>query len=203
MFTGIVRAQAKIVRAEARGQGREIEVAPLPPDWGSRLGDSIAVDGVCLTVERLTADGVVFYLSQETLACTTAAEWQVGRSMHLEPALKAGERLDGHIVQGHVDAIGQVHSRQDVGEDAVIAFAFSPELSPMLFGKGSIAVDGVSLTINRVYNERFEVNLIPHTQRETHLANLRPGQRVNLETDPIARQVAAVIARMNLAGKNQ
>lgn len=203
MFTGIIRAQAKVVRAEARGRGREILVAPVPATWSSRVGDSIAVDGICLTVERLTADGVVFYLSQETLACTTANEWQAGRALHLEPALKLGERLDGHIVQGHVDAVGQVHSRHNIGEDLVIAFTYPPQLVPMLFAKGSITVDGVSLTINRVCDERFEVNLIPHTQRETHLASLRLGQRVNLETDPIARQVAAVIVRLNLVEKHQ
>ena len=192
--------QAQVRRIEPRGQGCELDIAPIPVEWRVGLGDSIAIDGICLTVEAVAAERVTFYLSQETLACTTAPDWQVSRSVHVEPAMQVGQRLDGHIVQGHVDAVGEVADRRQIGEDVVVGFRFPERLVALLFDKGSVTVDGVSLTVNRVAGDRFEVNVIPHTQQQTHLAKLKPGERVNLETDPIARQVAATIARMQQTG---
>ena len=196
VFTGIIRAQATIEDVRPRGQGIQIVVCPVPVAWDQGEGDSIAVDGVCLTVEQVDGERVRFYVSQETLAVTTARHWRPGRSVHMEPAVAVGERLDGHIVQGHVDATGAVADAEPVGEDLVVWFSFPETVAPMIFDKGSIAVDGVSLTVNHVDGDRFSVNLIPHTRKHTHLGDLPPGEPVNLETDPVARQVVAIVERM-------
>lgn len=200
VFTGIVRAQAIVRRAVSRDQGKEIDVAPLPEAWNLEIGGSVAIDGICLTVERLADDVVTFYVSQETLRCTTAAEWVAGRRVHGEPALRLGDALDGHMVQGHVDHVGQLVERRALGQDVVAGIRFPAQAAALFVEKGSVAVDGVSLTINGIVGDVFYVNLIPHTQRETHLADLPVGANVNLETDPMARQILAVVERLQQTG---
>lgn len=168
-------------------------VSGLPSSWGAGVGDSIAVQGICLTVEAIEGDRARFYASAETLARTTLGDWVEGRAVHLEPALRAGDRLDGHMVQGHVDAVGRIEDRRAIGEDLRMRIEFPAGLGEAIFPKGSIAVDGVSLTINACDASTFEVNLIPHTRRETLFDRLPDGAPVNLEGDPIAKQVAWVL----------
>jgi riboflavin synthase len=179
MFTGIVQAVGRIVRA-----------APFEVDAGSlelvgvAVGDSICVQGVCLTVTAIRGRGFTADVSEETLRVSTGLD-RPG-PVNLEKSLALGDRLGGHLVTGHVDGIGEVVSR-DGGE---VAVRLPRELARYVAPKGSVCVDGVSLTVNRVEGERFEINLIPHTLEVTTLRRLQPGTRVNLEVDLIARYVA-------------
>lgn len=182
MFTGIVQAVGKIVRLRPL----EIECAALDLSEVA-VGDSICVQGVCLTVTALTSGGFTADVSEETLRVTAGLD-QTG-AVNLEKSLALGERLGGHLVAGHVDGVGEVVRRQG----GVIAFRAPPELARFLARKGSICVDGVSLTINAVDGGVFEVNLIPHTLEVTTLSRLQPGARVNLEADLVARYVERLI----------
>jgi riboflavin synthase len=182
MFTGIVQAVGRIVRAN-----------PLEIDSGSldladvAVGDSICVQGVCLTVTATRAHGFTADVSEETLRVTTGLD-RPGE-VNLEKSLALSDRLGGHLVTGHVDGVGEVRSRKG----AVVAISIPPKLAKFVAPKGSICVDGVSLTVNRVDGELFEVNLIPHTVKVTTLARLRVGDRVNLEVDLIARYVERML----------
>ena len=183
MFTGIVTAVGRIMR-----------VAPLEVDTGAldlsdvAVGDSICVQGVCLTVTALTGSGFTADLSDETLRVTTGLD-RMG-PVNLEKSLALGERLGGHLVAGHVDGVGEVVRRKD----GMVAFRAPPELARFLAKKGSICVDGVSLTINAVDGSVFEVNLIPHTLDATTLSRLHAGAKVNLEADLVARYVERLLA---------
>jgi len=183
MFTGIVQAVGKIVR-----------VAPLEVDGGSldisdvAVGDSICVQGACLTVTTLIARGFAADVSQETLRVTTGLD-RPG-PVNLEKALAMGDKLDGHLVTGHVDGVGEV-MRRDGG---LVAFRVPSELKKYVARKGSVCIDGVSLTVNRAEGDLFEVNLIPHTLQATTLGRLAPGARVNVEIDLIARYVERMLA---------
>ncbi len=169
-----------------------LEVGQLP------LGASIAVNGACLTiVARRTGRPSMFQadVGPETLACTTLGALGPGARVHLEPALRLGDPLGGHMMSGHVDGTGRVESARKQASTLVLRVAAPDELAPFLFTKGSIAVDGVSLTVNRVEGASFEVLLIPHTLEVTLLGELRAGGRVNLEADMIAKQVARFVER--------
>ena len=159
------------------------------------IGDSIAVDGVCLTVESLAGASFTAIAGRETLAKTTLANAEVGRRVHLERALAVGDRLGGHLVQGHVDGVGRVISAEQAGESLVAWFAPPPELARYIAVKGSICIDGVSLTVNELAGDDFRINLIPHTTAVTHLGSLRAGDRVNLETDVLAKYVERLLGR--------
>lgn len=184
MFTGIVQAVGRIVR-----------VGPLEVDCGAMdrsdlsVGDSVCVQGVCLTVTRLTTRGFIADVSAETSRVTAGLE--APGEVNLEKALALGERLGGHLVTGHVDGVGEVVSRTE----GVVAFRMPDALARFVATKGSIAVDGVSLTVNRVDGSCFEVNLIPHTLQVTTLGRLAPGARVNLEVDLVARYVDRLLAQ--------
>jgi riboflavin synthase len=183
MFTGIVQAVGKIVR-----------VNPLEVDAGGldlagvAVGDSICVQGVCLTVTAMKGRGFTADVSAETLRVTTGLE-RPG-AVNLEKSLAVGDRLGGHLVTGHVDGVGEVRSRSGT----VVAFRLPKALAKYVATKGSICVDGVSLTVNRVSGEEFEVNLIPHTLKVTTLSRLKPGAEVNLEADLVARYVQGMLA---------
>ena len=182
MFTGIVQAVGRIVRTAPF----EIESGEL--DLGDvALGDSICVQGVCLTVTALSRRGFAADVSAETLAVTTGLE-RPGE-VNLEKALRMGAPLGGHLVTGHVDGVGEVLARND----SVFTFRVPRELARYVARKGSICVDGVSLTVNRVAGDTLEVNLIPHTLRATTLSRLAPGVKVNLEVDLIARYVERML----------
>ncbi len=183
MFTGIVQAVGEIVRL----QPLEVDCAALDLSDVS-VGDSICVQGVCLTVTALTESGFRADLSEETLRLT--ANLDRPGAVNLEKSLAVGERLGGHLVAGHVDGVGEVVRRAG----GVVALRAPPELAKFLAKKGSVCVDGVSLTINAIKGSVFEVNLIPHTLRATTLSRLAPGARVNLEVDLVARYVERLLA---------
>jgi riboflavin synthase len=185
VFTGIVQAVGRIVRVTPL----EIDCAPL--DLSEvRVGDSICVQGVCLTVTTLTGRGFTADVSPETRAVSAGLE-RVGALVNLEKSLALGERLGGHLVTGHVDGVGEVLTF----ESSVLTVRLPREFSRFVARKGSICVDGVSLTVNRVEGEVFDAYLIPHTQQVTTLGRLAPGARVNLEVDLVARYVERLLAQ--------
>ena len=186
MFTGIIAAVGKISGVTPAPGGLRLVVDA----GGMRLddvavGDSIAVNGVCLTVVGLRAGAFEADVSQETLACTAGFAPQ--GSVNLEKALRLSDRLGGHLVGGHVDGVGTVARCEAVGDNRLLAIAAPRELAKYIARKGSVAVNGVSLTVNEVDGAEFRVNLIPHTLQATNLQQLKAGDRVNLEADLLAR----------------
>jgi riboflavin synthase len=158
------------------------------------IGGSIAVNGCCLTAVELEPAAFAADLSRETLSLTTAGEWSAGTAVNLEKALTAGQALGGHYVTGHVDGVGQVISRHDDARSVRVEFEVPAEFARYVARKGSITVDGVSLTVNGAAGNRFDVNLVPHTLEVTILGGYRPGSRVNLEVDIIARYLERLVA---------
>jgi len=186
MFTGIVQAVGKIGAVSPTTGGVRIGIDSGALDLSSvKLGDSIAVNGACLTVVGLAAPRLAFDVSRETLACT--AGFVAGAAVNLEKSLRVGDGLDGHIVSGHVDGVGSVARITADGDNRRIAFEVPRELAKYVARKGSVAVDGVSLTVNAVEACEFEVNLIPHTLAHTNLGTLAVGKKVNIEVDTLAR----------------
>jgi riboflavin synthase len=195
MFTGIVQDVGRVVSAESRGGDLRFVVACERLDLGrSQLGDSIAVQGCCLTAVELSGKTFAADVSRETLSLTTLGELRTGAAVNLEPALRAGDALGGHLVSGHIDGVGRVRSIASDGRSTRVMFDAPPALARFLATKGSVSVDGVSLTINENDAHGFGVNLIPHTQSVTTLGRLAVGTRVNLEIDQVARYVARLLA---------
>jgi riboflavin synthase len=193
MFTGLIQTQGTIRHLEQQGD-LLVEIKPLAEDFPLSLGASIACHGVCLTVTHVTPDnGFTAQLSAETLRVTNAGRWRVGMKLNLEASLKLGDVLGGHIVSGHVDGLAAVLSKTPSGDSTVWEFEVPSELAPFIAPKGSVAVDGVSLTVNQVTGNRFTVNIIPHTHAVTGFATLQVGDAVNLEVDPLARYVARML----------
>jgi riboflavin synthase len=192
MFTGIISDVGRIVSAEQRGDLRlRVECGY---DMASvDLGASIACSGVCLTVVDKGPDWFALDLSAETLSRSTPGLWREGGRLNLERALRLGEELGGHIVTGHVDGVGEVAAAETVGDSTRIVIDAPPELAPYIASKGSIAIDGVSLTVNGVEQRRFKLNIIPHTARETTLGALVPGSRVNIEIDILSRYIGRML----------
>lgn len=192
MFAGIVSAVGRIEKAVPAGDGLRLTIAA--PNFGLegvKLGDSIAIQGICHTVVAKTADSFEVETSRATLEVTTGIEQ--GREVNLEKSLHLGDTIDGHMVSGHVDGVGHVIEMQDLGGSARLVIQIPAILSRYIVRKGSITVDGVSLTVNKVEGERFEVNLIPHTRAVTTLGRIAPRTRVNLEVDMIARYVERML----------
>ncbi len=192
MFTGIV-TDLGTVRNVAAADSTRFEIATAYDLATVAIGASIACAGVCLTVIELTGDSFIVDVSNETLARTTLGTWQVGQRINLERPLRAGDELGGHIVSGHVDAVSHVIDRRPDGASVRFTFALPAPLAGYLAAKGSITIDGVSLTVNEVEEGYFGVNLIPHTLEVTSLGTLQPGAPVNLEVDLIARYLARLI----------
>ena len=194
MFTGIIRYQGTIDGVERRAGDVRLTVA-LPSDAASdlALGDSIAVNGVCLTVAALSGATFAADVSNETLGLTTLGELGAGSRVNLEPALALGERLGGHLVSGHVDGIGMVRSVAGDARSLRIAIGVPSALARYLAKKGSVCVDGVSLTINAVSGDTFDVNIIPHTAGETTIGQFAAGTRVNIEVDLLARYLERLL----------
>ena len=188
MFTGIIAAVGTVreVLPAAGGVRIAIDTAALDLAGVSR-GDSIAVDGVCLTAVELQSSGFEADVSQETLHCTSG--FTAGTRVNLEKSLRLADPLGGHLVSGHVDGVGIVTRFEASGENRLLAIAAPRELAKYIARKGSIAVNGVSLTVNAVAGSAFEINLIPHTLQATNLNGLTAGSRVNLEVDLLARYV--------------
>ena len=198
MFSGIIADVGTIASAENRNGGLRLSVETHALGMGDvQIGDSIAVNGVCLTVVEKKGDSFTVDVSRETLNCTVGLEAQ-GTHVNLEKALRLADRLGGHLVSGHVDGVGEVVSFIDIGESWKLAVRAPQALAKYIAMKGSITINGVSLTVNEVASATFSVNLIPHTLAVTTLGELRAGTRVNLEIDLIARYVE----RMMQAGKD-
>ena len=194
MFTGIVQDMGRIAALQAQGGDLRltIEVSRLSLA-DARTGDSIAVSGVCLTALELTSKTFSADVSNETLSLTTLGQLRSGDQVNLEPALRAGDALGGHLVSGHVDGLAEVLSVQGDARSQRVRFRVPAALSRYVARKGSVAIDGVSLTVNEVDGDVFGVNLIPHTWEVTTLGTLAPGRRVNLEIDQVARYVERLI----------
>jgi riboflavin synthase len=191
MFTGLVSDVGAVERIVPRQGGARLTLRPRAMAVDALvLGESVACSGVCLTVVERGGGLVSFDAVPETLARTTIGGWRPGALVNLERALALGDRLGGHLVQGHVDAVGEVVSRAAEGQGARLAIALPPAIAPLVAEKGSIAVDGVSLTVATAARDRFEVALIPETLARTTFGEARPGTKVNLEADVIARHVA-------------
>ena len=200
MFTGIVEAVGTIVDCARRATGVRIGVDAAALDLADvRVGDSIAVAGCCLTVVDLAASRLHFDVSDETLACTKG--FAVNDAVNLEQALRLSDRLGGHLVSGHVDGVGIVMQCHAAGADHDgnwhVEVEVPPSLASYIAPKGSVTIDGVSLTTNAVRGRRFEVNLIPHTRAVTTLADLAVGAKVNLEVDMLARYVQQLLRSAN------
>jgi riboflavin synthase len=188
MFTGIVQAIGRVEALTPRGADRHLRIDTGKLDLSAvRVGDSIAVSGVCLTVTSRHDAAFEADVSAETLRCTTFAGLRIGDAVNLETALTLATPLGGHLVSGHVDGVGTVKARNEAGQSLRQAIAVPADLARYIAVKGSICVDGVSLTVNAVDGAAFEVNLVPHTLQETTLGGLRPGSPVNLEVDLMAR----------------
>jgi riboflavin synthase len=194
MFSGIIEAVGRIASARPHGDGvrLRIDVSEFGLDE-VELGDSIAINGVCHTVVDRDLRGFEVDTSRATLDVTTGLE--AGREVNLEKSLRLSDRVDGHLVSGHVDGVGTVVAFEDLGGSYRLEIEAPEALAKYLARKGSVAVDGVSLTVNDVRANRFEVNIIPHTRAVTTLRNLAAGARVNLEVDMLARYVERMLAR--------
>lgn len=202
MFTGIIQAVGHIQHlTEARGGDARVTIASGSLDLSDvAIGDSIAVNGVCLTVVDKGPKHFSVDVSQETFSCTVG--FAPGEAVNLEKALRLADRLGGHLVSGHVDGVGEVVRVAPVGDSVRLDVRAPKALARYLAPKGSVAVNGVSLTINRVHDAEFSVNLIPHTLEATTLKFLKLGSRVNLEVDMLARYVERLLACANTADKD-
>lgn len=186
MFTGIIQAVGKVAHSQARGSDLRLSIAAGGLDLADvQAGDSIAVNGVCLTVINKQTDCFDVDVSAETIRCTSG--FAQDSPVNLEKALRLADRLGGHLVSGHVDGVGQVQRFEPIGDCFLLAVETPTALARYIATKGSIAINGVSLTVNQVQGDCFEVNLIPHTLEMTTLKTLQPGSRVNLEVDLLAR----------------
>jgi riboflavin synthase len=192
MFTGIITDLGR-VRSLAPGAMTRLEVATAYDTGSIALGASICCNGVCLSVVDKGPGWFAVEASAETMAVTTLGSWKAGTPVNLERALKAGDELGGHIVSGHVDGVGRVAERRQDGGSIRYVMEAPAALAKFIAPKGSIAVDGVSLTVNEVEGARFGVNIIPITQRETSLGDIHIDAAVNLEIDPVARYVARLL----------
>ena len=195
MFTGLVEDVGRVARVDplASGKGRRLSVEARLLDEEQPLGASLAVDGVCLTVTSWTPGAVTLDVGPETLERTTLGEFEAGRAVNLERPVKLGDRLGGHLVAGHIDGIGRVWKLAPRGEAIDLSIGVKPELLRYIVEKGSIAVDGISLTVNRVDGRGFDVSLIPHTQSATTLAQRGELAHVNLEVDLIGKYVEKLL----------
>jgi riboflavin synthase len=195
VFTGIVRELGVVVAAEDVGGGRSLVVSAPETAARTRAGDSVAIDGCCLTATGVVDGTIAFHAVPETLTRTTLGALEPEARVNVEPALRAGEELGGHYVQGHVDAVGRIQSVEAEGEGLRVFVAAPAEVLRYCVEKGSVTVDGVSLTVAEVAEDAFAVALVPHTLESTTLSDLRPGQAVNLEADVLAKYVERLIAR--------
>jgi riboflavin synthase len=196
VFTGIVEAVGAVTSLERHGELARIEVEAPAILEGVKLGDSIAVNGACLTVTRIEPPRLAFDAVRETLEKTSLGALGAGSRVNLERALRADGRFDGHIVQGHVDATGTVRAVEREGADVRFAVETGEAFADQLVPKGSVAIDGVSLTVVDVEPDGFDVVLIPHTLKETTLGDRRPGDPVNLEADVLGKYVKKYLERL-------
>ena len=194
MFTGIIESVGTVVSIETHGGDVRLYVRSTEMDWSDvALGDSIATSGVCLTAVHLPGDGFMADVSIETLNLTTVGHWKTGSRVNLEKALTPRSRLGGHIVSGHVDGVGEILSRKREARSEKFVVRAPAELAKYIAHKGSITVDGISLTVNSVTGNEFDLNIVPHTLEKTVIDEYRPGSKVNLEVDLIARYLERLL----------
>ncbi|TVR12401.1 MAG: riboflavin synthase [Planctomycetota bacterium] len=193
MFTGIIEHVSTLSAVSAQGADRMLQIDLGPLLEGTRLGDSIAVNGICLTVAKLEGRNAFFQAGAETLRKSTAGQWRTGSRVNLERALALGDRLGGHMVSGHVDGIGRIHARRPEGKSERFEILLPEDGSVRVVEKGSITVDGISLTTWECSGRRCAISVIQHTLAHTTLGQARPGTAVNLEQDLIGRWVAAMV----------
>jgi riboflavin synthase len=195
MFTGIIKARGKVERIESRGGDVRLTIRAPDIDWsGFETGESISVNGVCLTAIELKGDGFVTDVSTETLDVTAMSGIAEGDDVNLEPAISLGERLGGHLVSGHVDCIGTIVARHADARSVRLQIEVPEQYGRYIAKKGSICVDGVSLTVNEVSARSFDVNIIPHTADVTIIDGYRTGTRVNIEVDLVARYLERLLS---------
>jgi riboflavin synthase alpha subunit len=194
MFTGIVREVGRVASVRGGEAGVRIEVAAPKLARTTSIGDSVSISGCCLTAEAVDGERIAFHAVPETLRRSSLARLSEGSEVNLEPAIRAGEPLGGHYVQGHVDAVGRIQSVEAEGEGLRIVIEAPADVVRYCVEKGSIAVEGVSLTIAELYDDAFAVALVPHTLAVTTLGRLAPGDEVNLEADVLAKYVDRLLA---------
>lgn len=195
MFTGIIKAKGSVAAMHHRQGDLQIVIVCDALPWGDfSLGESIAVNGVCLTAVELNAAGFAADVSLETLQVTALKKLSVGSTVNLEPAVSLGERLGGHLVSGHVDCIGEVAQRRGDGRSIRLSISIPEEFARYVAKKGSICVDGVSLTVNEVKGRVFELNIIPHTAHSTIIDGYNVGSIVNIEVDLLARYLERLMS---------
>jgi riboflavin synthase len=198
MFTGLIEATGEVVERQAAPGGLLLSIeSALAGEL--KVGDSLAVNGVCLTVVSADAGRIRADVGPETIRVTTLGRLTPGACVNLERPVRADGRFGGHIVQGHIDAVGVLERRRPEAEFEWLTFSFPSELAPYLVHKGSIAVDGISLTIATLHADRFDVQIVPFTLEHTNLRSLRSGERVNLECDLVGKYVARAVALAGLA----
>ncbi|MBD3336602.1 MAG: riboflavin synthase [Candidatus Eisenbacteria bacterium] len=196
MFTGLVEERGRVVRSDAAGGGRKLRIACRTVLEDLRPGDSVAVGGICLTAESRSADpdGFTAFATAETVRRTTLGSWRPGTGVNLERALRAADRLGGHLVQGHVDGLGRILETRRRGAAHELHLEIPRGLRHLVAEKGSLAVDGVSLTVGELTGSGCRLHLIPETLQRTTLDGLRRGDAVNLEVDLLARYVERILA---------
>lgn len=194
MFTGIIKAVGTVSRMEERGGDLRLIIRADGLDWGKfATGESIAINGVCLTAVMLHDDGFETDVSRETLAVTSLANLAEGARVNIEPSLEVGERMGGHIVSGHVDCLGTISARDSDGRSVRLTIDVPSEYMRYIASKGSVCLDGVSLTVNEVSEASFGVNIIPHTAQETIIGEYVNGSKVNIEVDVVARYLESLL----------
>jgi riboflavin synthase len=203
MFTGIVSEVGAIDAVEVTPDGARIRLAAPQTAAGAGIGDSVSIDGCCLTVVRNEAGVLAFEAVAETLRRTTLGGLSAGDAVNVEPAMRVGDRLGGHWVQGHVDGVGTVTAVEPDGDGVAVTFAAPAAILRTTIEKGSMCVAGVSLTVTACDDETFAVALIPHTRAVTTLGRLAPGARVNLEADLVGKYVAKLVAATALVPSNE
>jgi len=189
MFTGLIAGQGEIVFLNKNSKDARLGIKPSFVFENPVLGESVAINGACLTVESF-ADGILsFYASAETLSCSTLGSFANGDRVNMERALSLGDRLGGHLVSGHIDCVAKLIKVHDIGNSRCFRIAFSAEIAAYIIPKGSIALDGISLTVNACDISFLEVNVIPETWKVTNISQWKEGQRINMETDMIGKYI--------------
>jgi riboflavin synthase len=194
MFTGLIEDVGKVQRLERRGSSARLAVATALPPAEFLIGDSVAVNGVCLTVTAISGTVLSFDVSPETLDRSGLGKLASGGMVNLERAMRLSDRLGGHIVTGHIDCMAALGGRREESGNIILSFKIPSEYLRYLIEKGSVAIDGISLTVNSVTVDGFSVNIIPHTAQITTLRFLKPGDRVNIETDIIGKYVERLLS---------
>lgn len=207
MFTGIVTDVGRVAKVTDGNDGRRLRIATSYDPAGIDLGASITVDGICLTVTEKGAEGTLgnwfdVFAARETLGVTEVGKWHEGRRVNLERSLKIGDELGGHIVSGHIDGMAEIVDKQETSEQITFTFETASEIARFVAKKGSVALNGTSLTVNSVEGNRFSVHLIPYTVQVTTWGDYGVGDRVNIEVDPMARYAARLFETLSVTQKD-